>query len=71
MGAVALVVVLAGMLVPITILLATLAFDVGVLLWALYRLWNARGRPWLRRLEGRARVAGALRAHPRSVTPFH
>ncbi|HEU4988945.1 MAG: hypothetical protein KGL93_00985 [Gemmatimonadota bacterium] len=42
MGAVALIVVLAGMVVPIVLLLATVLFDVGVIVWAGYRLWHDR-----------------------------
>ncbi len=42
MGAVGLVIVLAGMVVPIVLLLATLLFDLGVIVWAGYRLWHDR-----------------------------
>jgi hypothetical protein len=67
MGAVALIVVLAGMLVPIVLLLATLLFDVGVIAWAAYRLWHNH---WTRmigashRMVGFVSPSGALQGKP-------
>ncbi len=50
MGAVALIVVLAGMVVPIVLLLATVLFDVGVIAWAGYKVWHDH---WTRMLRNR------------------
>jgi hypothetical protein len=50
MGAVALIVVLAGMVVPIVLLLGTLLFDLGVVAWAGYRLWHDH---WTRMMHRR------------------
>ena len=50
MGAVALIVVLAGMVVPIVLLLATVLFDLGVIAWAGYRLWHDH---WTRMIRNR------------------
>ncbi len=50
MGAVALIVVLAGMVVPIVLLLGTVLFDVGVLAWAGYKLWHDH---WTRMIRNR------------------
>ncbi len=60
MGAAALVIILAGMVVPITLLLATLAFDLGVLVWVLHRWWKDRGRTWLLGPHGRRRVGAGV-----------
>jgi len=67
MGAVALIVVLAGMVIPIVLLLATLLFDVGVIAWAGYRLWHDH---WSRmigaghHMVGVASPAGGLQNKP-------
>ncbi|HVB30533.1 MAG TPA: hypothetical protein VNE60_03290 [Gemmatimonadaceae bacterium] len=53
MGAVAMIVVLAGMAIPITLLLATLLFDLAVVGWALYRMWRDRWRQHLGHTVGR------------------
>lgn len=42
MGAATFIVVVAGMVVPIVLLVATLLFDVVVIAWAAYRLWRDR-----------------------------
>lgn len=42
MGAATFIVVVAGMVVPIVLLVATLVFDVVVIAWAAYRLWRDR-----------------------------
>lgn len=48
----AIVLMLVGLVVPITLLLAAVVFDVGVLLYALYRLWTDRMLPQLARAFG-------------------
>lgn len=52
MAVAALVVFLAGLVFPILLLLAAILFDVGVLLWSLYRLWTDRWAPQLVRAFG-------------------
>ena len=47
MGAVALIVVLGGMVIPIVVLLGTLLFDLGVVSWAGYRYLHERRHPHL------------------------
>jgi hypothetical protein len=47
MGAAAVVIALVGLVFPITLILAALAFDAAVLMWALYRLWHDRAMPRL------------------------
>jgi hypothetical protein len=59
MGAVGLIIVLAGMVVPIVLLLATLLFDIAVVVWAAYRLWHDRWSRTLGAWIGR-RTAGLV-----------
>lgn len=56
MGAVGLVIVLAGMVVPIVLLLATLLFDLGVIAWAGYRLWHDRWARYMHKDVGEGPV---------------
>lgn len=49
MVVVAVVVFLAGLVFPILLVLAAVLFDIGVLLWALYRTWTDRWAPVLDR----------------------
>lgn len=49
----AIVLMLVGLVVPITLLLAAVLFDFGVLLYALYRMWTDRMLPHLARTFGR------------------
>lgn len=43
----AFVLLLIGLVFPITLLLAAVVLDLGVLLWALYRTWTDRMLPQL------------------------
>ncbi|MGH7668977.1 MAG: hypothetical protein ACRENQ_05735 [Gemmatimonadaceae bacterium] len=63
MGAVALIVVLAGMVFPIVLLLATVLFDLGVLAWAGYRFGHDH---WTQMLGHRVHhtVASLASGHP-------
>jgi hypothetical protein len=56
MGAVGLIIVLAGMVVPIVLLLATVLFDVVVIAWAGYRLWRDRWSRQIGKYIGRRRA---------------
>jgi hypothetical protein len=47
MGGAPIVIPLVGLVVPILLLLLALLFDLGVLGWAVYRLWKQRARPQL------------------------
>lgn len=48
----AIVVMLVGLVVPITMLLAAVLLDFGVLLYALYRMWTDRLLPHVARVLG-------------------
>ena len=61
------VILLAGMVVPITLLVGAVLFDLCVLSWAMYRLWNDRFWPWAWQIV-RSRVIAPI-AHPRARVP--
>ena len=48
----ALVLLLVGLFFPITLLLAAVLLDIGVLIWALYRTWTDRVLPHFARVLG-------------------
>ncbi|HVZ76590.1 MAG TPA: hypothetical protein VG818_01265 [Gemmatimonadaceae bacterium] len=69
MGAAAFIIVVAGLVVPITLLLLTALADAIVVAWALYRLWHDRWWPFASRVladhvVGPAAMALHLRARP-------
>ncbi len=63
----ALVVLLAGLVFPILLLLAALIFDVGVVLWTLYRTWTDRWAPALARTVGHVAVPAQRPRHVASM----
>lgn len=54
MGGTPIVLALVGLVLPITLILLAVVFDLAVLLWAAYRLWHDRLGP---------RIVHALHAH--------
>lgn len=56
---VALLIVLVGLVIPITLIGAALVFDAGVLAWATYREWHDIVQPRLSALMHRAAAAAS------------
>jgi hypothetical protein len=66
MGAAVIIIMLAGLVLPITLILAAVVFDCFVLLWYAYRLWHDRWAPrvWaLVRMHGFPPPARRLHRH--------
>jgi len=60
-----LVVLLAGLVFPITLLLAAIVFDIGVVAWAIYRYWTDRLSPAFARVVDRVDRVGRAPQRPR------
>ncbi len=69
MGGAPVVIALVGLVIPITLLLAALVFDVVVMVWALFRWWNDSLSP---RVVGVLRVVAGRyrRAQPLASVPY-
>jgi hypothetical protein len=63
MGGAPLIIPLVGLAIPIALLICAAVFDVGVLAWALYRVWHDRVLPHVVRLEDRTLVAARQLRH--------
>jgi hypothetical protein len=63
MGGAPLIIPLVGLAIPIALLLCAAIFDVGVLVWALYRVWHDRVLPHIIRLDDRVWTAARLPRH--------
>lgn len=60
MGGAPLIIPLVGLAIPIALLLCAAIFDVGVIAWALYRVWHDRVQPRIARIGGRTTAAQLL-----------
>lgn len=71
MGGAPLVIPLVALVIPITLLLFAVVFDVAVLVWAAYRTWHDRLYPQLVLLQDRALMATRLvgRQYSRRLAP--
>jgi hypothetical protein len=63
MGGAPLIIPLVGLAIPIALLLCAAVFDVGVVAWALYRVWHDRVQPRIARIGHRTQTAAQLLHH--------
>ena len=64
---------LVGLVLPITMLLGALLFDVVIVLWVAFRLWHDDVSPRLTRLAGRSwlAVGHLVRPHRAAIRHAH
>jgi len=68
----AVVIVLAGMLIPISMLVAAIVFDAGVVAWLVFQEWHDHWSPGLARLaRGNSAKAGRAPRHRAVSLPTH
>jgi hypothetical protein len=60
MGGAPLIIPLVGLAIPIALLICAAIFDVGVVAWALYRVWHNRVQPRIARIATRSPAAAQL-----------
>jgi hypothetical protein len=63
MGGAPLIIPLVGLAIPIALLLCAAVFDVGVVAWALYRVWHDRVQPRIARIGNRTQTTAQLLRH--------
>lgn len=71
MGGAPLIIPLVALVIPITLLLFAIMFDVAVLIWAAYRTWHDRLLPRLILLQDRTLISARLLSRRYSLRLAH